>query len=98
MIPSWTCSLSQIAVVALALTVALPMAGAQAQWRGGGDGRHGGHGGHGGHGWRGGGWGWRGGGWGLGLAVPPLFYSPPRYYYPPPVYYPPPAYYPYPSG
>ena len=31
MIPSRMCSLSRIAVVALALTVALPMAGAQAQ-------------------------------------------------------------------
>jgi hypothetical protein len=111
MIPSRTCSLSRIAVVALALTVALPMVGAQAQRRGGGGwhggGWHGGgwHGGGwhgGGWGWRGGGWGWRGGGWGwggpaFGFAVPPFYYSPP-YYYPPPVYYPPPTYPPYPSG
>src|ERR1700730_14379104 len=73
MIPSRTCSLSRIAVVALALTVALPIAGAQAQWHGGGGGGwHGGggnwgwRGGGGNWGWRGGGWGWRGGGWGWG--------------------------------
>src|SRR5271154_6840713 len=74
MILSRTSSLSRIAVAALAITVALPMAGAQAQWHGGGGGWHGG-----------GGWGWRGGGgWGWGgpsflFTVPPFYYAPPPY-------------------
>jgi hypothetical protein len=109
MIPSRTCSLSRIAVVALALTVALPIAGARAQWHGGGGnwgwrgggGNWGWRGGGGNWGWRGGGWGWRGGGWGWGgpafglSIVPPLYYAPPPYYYPP--YYPPPVYSPPPA-
>jgi hypothetical protein len=110
MIPSRTCSLSRIAVVALALTVALPIAGAQAQWHGGGGGWHGGgggwhgggggwHGGGGNWGWRGGGWGWRGGGWGWGWGGPAFGLSivPPLYYAPPPYYYPPPVYSPPPA-
>jgi hypothetical protein len=63
MVPSRTYSFSRIAVLALALTVALTVAGTQAQWRGGG--------------WRGGGGGWGGGGWGwggsFGVIFPPLY-------------------------